>query len=108
MSGLQKSKTTHKGGLWVIHLAALHEDNNKTDGGPEDAAQHGCGSAHCVNARLYVPCGQPLHQQQSAGCSKGCPHLQQKAVKCKRALCMYELSNIIQVVGYCDKDLGID
>lgn len=52
------------------YLGPLDDDDDQRDGGAEHAAQHGGRGAHGVDARLDVPRGQQLHEEQAARCAE--------------------------------------
>ena len=57
------------------YLGPLNDDDDQRDGGAEHAAEHGGRGAHGVDARLDVPRGQQLHQQQAARRAERPAHL---------------------------------
>ena len=57
------------------HLRALNHNDDQGDGRAEHAAEHRRGGAHRIDARLDVPGGQRLHEQQAARRAERPAHL---------------------------------
>ena len=70
---------------FVSDLRALDHDDDQGNRGAEHAAQHRGGRTHGIDARLDVPGGQRLHEQQAARRAERSAHLRCTAVSLNRS-----------------------